>query len=323
LTTATDGSIRLWKADEEYPLNRALHECDDMSAVRLSPDNSQILSAGCKSIKLWRTDDLSAVTSFPIAAMILAASWGVDGKSIVVLTDEAFLILDAKTGQARCQLSLDNHDYFFVRNRRADEEVYLPNTSGELLRVSNCKEAERIVLNALSRKARYVLGVLSENNQIGIAIDDLGSVAKWQPVPFQAQQGTKLHEGILALAISPSGEQFAVAVGLSIYVYNSADYKLIAQLRGHTASVYTLKFDSTGETLFSAGEDQVVNVWNFRSAKMIGAYPIPSWDIAEIEILSKAHTIQKIFVLDSDGRILDTHFSIQDDILEAKKRLSN
>jgi WD40 repeat protein len=76
----------------------------------------------------------------------------------------------------------------------------------------------------------------------------------------------KPHKEIKALAFSQDGEKLATAGDDIIYVWNAADGKELAKLRGHRESVTSLAFTPDGKGLISGGTDKSVMFWDVEKA---------------------------------------------------------
>ncbi|MFE2038659.1 WD40 repeat domain-containing protein [Streptomyces scopuliridis] len=72
--------------------------------------------------------------------------------------------------------------------------------------------------------------------------------------------------GVGALAFSPDGRTLATDEGETVQLWDVSDPKRAAPrgepLEGHTGSIRTLAFSPDGRTLASAGNDQVIRVWD-------------------------------------------------------------
>lgn len=64
------------------------------------------------------------------------------------------------------------------------------------------------------------------------------------------------------VSFSPSGKILAVASSDSLVRVVEVDSCLMSGLLGHSNGVQSVKFDHKGETLMSAGNDGVINIWS-------------------------------------------------------------
>lgn len=68
--------------------------------------------------------------------------------------------------------------------------------------------------------------------------------------------------GANQVAFSPSGKVFAVASTDRLVRLVEVDSCAVTVLSGHSDSVQSVTFDHMGETVMSAGNDGLVNVWS-------------------------------------------------------------
>ncbi|NMO14113.1 WD40 repeat domain-containing protein [Pyxidicoccus fallax] len=67
---------------------------------------------------------------------------------------------------------------------------------------------------------------------------------------------------VRALAFSPDGKVLAAGGDPDIHLWSVPSGTALGRLVGHTAKVWTLAFDGTGERLASGGSDKTVRVWD-------------------------------------------------------------
>jgi WD40 repeat protein len=64
------------------------------------------------------------------------------------------------------------------------------------------------------------------------------------------------------VTFSADSSKIAFCVGKNIYVHSSTDGSLITTLTGHTGNVTSVRFNPSGDKLFSTAEDKTVRTWN-------------------------------------------------------------
>lgn len=85
---------------------------------------------------------------------------------------------------------------------------------------------------------------------------------------------------ICSLAFSPDGGRFAAGSGLDgkgdVWVYNTADAKVISKMQGQPGPVYAVAFRPDGKAVASAGFDGVVRLSDPETGKVLKEFsPLP------------------------------------------------
>jgi WD40 repeat protein len=70
-----------------------------------------------------------------------------------------------------------------------------------------------------------------------------------------------------AIAVTPDGEKFAVALGESIQIRLVADWSVLHELKGHTKIVTDLAFSPDGKSLASGSNDRDIILWDTDTAE--------------------------------------------------------
>lgn len=128
------------------------------------------------------------------------------------------------------------------------------------------------------------MGGCSYYDASGVCME--GSVDLWDLVTFTsvAQLTTEGENGIQSLAISPDGQLIAIGSSDTIRLWEPATQALKGMpMIGHTGHVLALAFTPDGQTLFSAGQDLKIGMWDLALRGGIGnrlaLNPMPSFHI--------------------------------------------
>jgi WD40 repeat protein len=91
---------------------------------------------------------------------------------------------------------------------------------------------------------------LSKNNISG-TIDEHHTIENLSPVR--------------AVAISPDGNYLATSANCNIKIWNISTNKLIQEFEAHKEWIWTLNFNPNGDLLASAGDDNIIHLWDTHS----------------------------------------------------------
>jgi WD40 repeat protein len=122
----------------------------------------------------------------------------------------------------------------------------------------------------------------------GARIADVWDVGTQRPLARVTEGGD-----ITTLALSRGGKLLATAAGRAVHVWNARTGRLVADLRGHGDSVWSVEFSNDGNLLATASSDGTAGVWNVSSG-------------ARILTLRSSHSAVNVAVFSPDGRSLTT-----------------
>lgn len=121
---------------------------------------------------------------------------------------------------------------------------------------------------------------------------------------FSLPEGAKARFGkgtINQIQYSPNGTRFAVASSIGIWIYDTATYKEIALLTGHTENVNCIAFSPDGSTLASGSTDNTIRLWDVATGKHIWTFKGHTDDVNSITFNTDGSMIVSG---SSDGTIL-------------------
>ncbi len=203
----------------------------------------------------------------------VTASAGLDGK-VVLWNLAAGKILHTLTpgSVVRClALSPDAKTLFTAGDNAAvlawdvslgkQLENKLTGSTDWLLAVASSPDGKTVAAGGFDGKLR-LWDLASAKNQVEVAVQ-VPAAAKAPPSPATP---------VSALAFSPDGKTIVVGgQDALIYVFQTADGKLLRTMPGHTSAITSLAFHPGGAVLVSASKDRTLRLWNPATGQLIKA----------------------------------------------------
>jgi WD40 repeat protein len=237
-TVGSDQSIGLWSVESGRRLETIVTHSDEVIALDVSPDGSQVISGGTSGVPhIWDVGDgrTGVRALLGHTDRVQAVGWSPHGELLASAgCDRAIHLWDAGTGRLTRKLhghSNDVQDLHFSRDGRLiscsrDTTVRLWDVqSGELLQLFR-GHTEDVLCCALSRDGRLAASGGSDRD-----------IRLWD---------TGVHGGGTPRVFS-----------------------------GHTAAVLSVAFSPDGRWLLSSGFDQQVLVWDVGDGRLRGAFSTP------------------------------------------------
>ena len=73
----------------------------------------------------------------------------------------------------------------------------------------------------------------------------------------------------ISVAVSPKGKLIAIGSNTGdVEIWNAAEGKRLARLKGHAGDVYSMRFTEDGQTLATAGADRSIKLWDIRTREL-------------------------------------------------------
>ncbi|MEO1761533.1 MAG: hypothetical protein AAFR83_06060, partial [Cyanobacteria bacterium J06629_18] len=239
-----DKSIKIWRTDGSLLQTLEAHE-QSIAGLTFSPDGSLIASASeDKTVKIWRKNpatgkfDKQPVTTLQHQDWVPTVSFSPNGKLLA-------------TGSN-------------------DNTVQIWRSDGRLLKVL---QGHKSVINwvTFSPDGRFVASA-SDDNTVKLWDSSTGSL-------LTTLEGHE--QEITVVSFSPDGKTLASADsdgvvklwrGTQQESENSFTYRAYQNLRHHKGIVWSLNFDSKGEQLASAGDDNTINLTNVKSGELVKTF---------------------------------------------------
>lgn len=246
ISSSFDETIRFWSLQTGKQF-RSLREKEGIRAIALTTDGNTLISAsGDKTIK-YRN-----LTTRKIDRILK-----VDATALTISRDGKTLFSGEGAGKIR------------VWNLAAGRELrsFTPPLPKKEELLSGSEKASAPISLAISNDGKMLLsgGYDDSFQSAGVRSTDGKSFKAWNLQTGRLVHNTSLGQSLDALVINPDGKTF-ISSGMNqpLVLRDMKTLKPVMELRGHAGGVYGLAMSSDGKTLYTAGGDRSVKVWDIK-----------------------------------------------------------
>jgi WD40 repeat protein len=231
------GEVQIWDSSTSgtalAPQKSYKVSLDSIYGISWSPDGTRLAFGGAdKVVRIIKADDGKELVKFENHSdWVFATTWTVDGKRILSGSrDKAMKLIDASNGQFIDDINkLLEGVVCFARHPKEDVVTY----GGDMNITRTYKMAEN-------------QGRTAANNDV-----NLQKEFERMPGPVQA------------IAYSPSGTNICIGgIGGEARVYNTADKKRVATLKGHEGAIFAIAWHPTTDQVVTGGFDGKLRVFD-------------------------------------------------------------
>ncbi len=293
LAVAGYREILIHNADGSGLVKRLVGQSERLNSLAFTADGQQLIAAGGSparfgEIQVWDTAAGTLKKSTTLTNdTVFGGSITPDGKTIAVgATDNSVRIIETATGKELQKIG--NHEnwvlstVFGVDGKRLvsvskDRAAKLSDVaSGGFLENVNLLRGE---LSAIARKPGKDLVVVGGEERVPyIYMMDRPKVMKIADDTTLVRKLPRQDGNIAALAWSGGAKEKIAVAGLApqVNIYDPETGTLVAACAGHTAGIYALAFNPTGDRLATAGFDGHVRIYSADTCQLQKDFiPVP------------------------------------------------
>lgn len=245
------GEVQIWDATTTGTVLNAPKSfkvsLDSIYGISWSPDGTRLAFGGAdKVVRIINAADGKELVKFENHSdWVFATTWSVDGKRILSGgRDKAMKLIDALNGQFIDDINkLLEGVVCFARHPKEDVVTY----GGDMNITRTYKMAEN-------------QGRTAANNDSNLRAE------------FERMQGP-----VQAIAYSPDAKTICIgSIGGEARVFNAADKKRVATLKGHDGAIFALTYHPSTNWVVTGGFDGKVRVFDAAKGELVRAFvPVP------------------------------------------------
>ncbi|KAK3267058.1 hypothetical protein CYMTET_24361 [Cymbomonas tetramitiformis] len=188
--------------------------------------------------------------------------------------------IDSTTGKGKDELELKGH------TDSVDQLCWDPNNAERLATASGDRTVR--IWDTRSGKCASTVQTQGENINISwspdgssIAVGNRDDVITFIDTrTFKILRTSRFLFEVNEIAWDKSGEEFFLTTGLgTIEVMTYPELKTVRSLQAHTAGVYCIAFDPTGNRFAAGSADALVSVWDLKHKVCVNTLPRLDWPI--------------------------------------------
>ena len=240
-----DGVVRLWDVAIGKNTVTFRGHLDEVDSVTWSPDGKRLASIGCGDIRLWDVGSRANTSTIKgKGEYFFSIAWSRDGKILAVGDDGGLIKLwsamngqqiasfDSKTGESVIALA------------------YSP--KGNILASGN-----GCTIELWDTSSRMSIGTLKGHSCKMVIYAHGHCFGEYIPA-------------VKSVSFSPDGKQLASgSEDKTIKLWDVANRKCLATLKGHSDAVNSVAWSPDGKTLASAGDDSTIRLWDVAVLKAV------------------------------------------------------
>lgn len=267
VTAGEDGRVRVWSPRGGRPL-QVLRNGAAVRSVDLDPSRAEIVTAGGRSVKLWRLGAATPVWTIRLGFPVTRAIFSPDGQLVAVIGNDRYVRLYASTtgallkrfddGSSVASVAFSPRGVLLAAGGRSEHN------RDPIVGVWNVRTGEPLL--RLQRQTADVVDVAFAPNGLVLATASLDGTALTWTVGTGQVRGILSGQagGITSVAFSPDSRYVVTTSSdrTARIWKNTLDPQPVAYLVGHKESVVSGVFTPDGRRVLTGSDDGTARLWD-------------------------------------------------------------
>ncbi len=277
LTPSADNTAKVWEARTGRLLHNLLGHSKQVIYAEFTSDNKKIITAGDNSIIIWdaalgavikhlRHGNIPTIDFENLAGQIIYTSSitsitkSPDNKLVVsAARDSTIIVWDIQKGEAikRKKIQGEPNDIIFKKDNRQviiltdNGEISTWNINDDTFQKNTFPDVKNISKIQLSPDEEKLLILTNTDGSLM-----MGNI-KTGKVDYHVSRENRL----ISVQWFPDGSKFIGTGRDSCFIWDAKTGRRITTISGHSGWINTARANRTGNTIITAGRDQLINIW--------------------------------------------------------------
>jgi WD40 repeat protein len=289
-TGTKNGDVRLWRASSGR-LVRARRSGGAIGAVAFSPDGTRMLAASLdRTVRVWRVGDGSLALTLRPHELVEGASFGPGGSPILVTTQRAAWLFDARRGALLHRFAVQKKDRLLSASLSPDGHTLVTTSRSHTAWLWDAQTGRRA--HGLRHRGNVTDAAFGPGGKL-VATASTDEVARvWSVAAALTIAVLPGHTNQLVdVSFSPDGRWIVTAaLDRTARIFDSSSGRQVAVLAGHRAALVDAAYADSGDRVVTASRDGTARIWD------------PGTD-PELRLLNQQRSQVRAAVFSHDGRL--------------------
>jgi WD40 repeat protein/serine/threonine protein kinase len=275
-TGSLEGTVRLWDTREARELLVLKGLAADVWNLAFAPDGGRVAASSEGTVMIWDTKQGKEIVKLKgDSDRFWDIAFSPDGRRLCGRSKAGIQVWDTSTGREQFTLR-DHGSGNLVADFSPDSRRLVTSTANGDIKVWDVEKGREIVTHRGYARDGHVVAFSSDGRRVISVGDDTVTVWDTERAP-EMVRGLRQPHKVRSLAIHPAGSLLACGYaewpeppgGDYLCIRDIRTNQLKLKMEGHVYGVWDLAFSPDGARLASAGQDQMVKVWDTENGREV------------------------------------------------------